>query len=300
MASAFSLGLVRGELVPGAPSDCPTWRLTTSEGAYLVKSLRSGTDSRALWLEERALAAGLSVPAPVGGGVRELAGHGMVRVYPWLEHRPYVYSPLVAGWLGRTLSVLHSLAPASPPDVPWADRGVWPESVWTRWASAGKPWAAVLGERLPVVVGLSARLVEVYSRVPDWVVTHGDFEPHNVLITAEGPVLVDWDTVWVYSAALQAGRVAYAFGAGEPFRVRAILAAYEGDVSWAGMDLFVSTLSHELASLGLRIAAVLGEIPAPRWLRLATADERIARQLDGLPALISRLNTLAAHCAAAP
>lgn len=136
----------------------------------------------------------------------------------------------------------------------------------------------------------------VYGNVPDLVATHGDVEPHNVLLTAAGPVLIDWDSVKIYSAALQAGRVAYAFGDGDAERVSRILIAYVqagGDIRWPAQDLFISTLSHELASIGTRVQVLLGKVPPPRWLDVAAAGRRVAEQLEQLPALVERLDHLA-------
>jgi spectinomycin phosphotransferase/16S rRNA (guanine(1405)-N(7))-methyltransferase len=62
------------------------------------------------------------------------------------------------------------------------------------------PTAALLGERAPVIRGALARydaLVERADEQPSRVVTHGEPHPGNAMRTANGWMLVDWDTVLV-------------------------------------------------------------------------------------------------------
>ena len=95
----------------------------------------------------------------------------------------------------------------------------------------------------------TAQIEELCISAPDCVLTHGDFKTHNLLVAPDGPVLIDWDSVRVDSAALEAGRVAYIFGAGELDPVRRILTAYVesgGNISWIGSSLFASVVRNQL------------------------------------------------------
>ncbi len=127
--------------------------------------------------------------------------------------------------------------------------------------------------------------------------THGDFKTHNLLMTPDGPVLVDWDSVRVDSAALEAGRVAYIFGAGELEPMRRILTAYTsagGNISWAGPDLFLSVTRHDLQVLFERIRVSLGRDPAAWWMGDSRAvEESIEELLRELPDRVEQLRDMA-------
>jgi hypothetical protein len=127
--------------------------------------------------------------------------------------------------------------------------------------------------------------------------THGDFKPHNVLKTETGQVLVDWDSVRVDSAALEAGRVAHIFGAGEFESIRRILSAYTdagGDLGWVGDDLFLSVARRDLQGLFEWVQVSLDQMTAPRWMGDSEAIERsIGELLLEFPAKLDRLTALA-------
>jgi hypothetical protein len=109
--------------------------------------------------------------------------------------------------------------------------------------------------------------------------------------------LVDWDSVRTDSAALEAGRVAYIFGAGQPEQVSRILTAYVGaggELGWAGPDLFLSVTRNHIQVLAEHIRVSLGEAPAARWMGdHATIEAAIATKLRGLPGTIDQLRHLA-------
>lgn len=312
-ADAFGLERPTGALVPVQYSDHQTWRLSTRAGSYLVKRLSDPTSHatirRAMALEQAAIRAGIPTATPVrpihpdapDSLATTVDGIGCLRVYDWLPHRKLEPHDDISDWLGDVLARLHSLEPIRPPAEPrWPDLGAWPEQQWLQWieraGQQGKPWTAVARLRMPDIRRLTAAVQDTYAGPPDQVLTHGDLETHNVIQTEKGPVLIDWETVWPYSAALQAGRVALAFGDAEPERMRKILDAYArhgGSTKWPGERLLLSTASHEIASIAERIQAVLGKRPVPRWLDLETADRRIGDQLDELPAKLERLTGLA-------
>jgi spectinomycin phosphotransferase len=69
----------------------------------------------------------------------------------------------------------------------------------------GEPARALLAARADDVRALlheHDRLADVVRRgSSEWVVTHGEVKPDNMLVTAAGLVLVDWDTVLLAPAA---------------------------------------------------------------------------------------------------
>lgn len=307
LCTAFGLP-VRGATVERwRHGDFLTRRLTTADGTFLVKELAAASDAlprerfeRAMTLERLAIAAGIRTAVPVTpvlpefGWCTRIPGHGWFRAHAWLEHRPVAETDDLAAWLGETLATLHRLLPDND-DVDLTAAGIHPAASWHDWVAeaegTGRSWSGLARRRLGDIDDLTKRLRVLYSR-PDQVVTHGDFEPNNVLITADGPVLIDWDTIGSYPPALQAARVALRFGHGHNDRIVAILDAYRnagGRFDGFGEELFFSPLGHRLASLGILIAVLLGRQQPPRWVNLATAEQRVLDDLRGLPALVDDL-----------
>ncbi len=251
-------------------------------------------------LERLAIAAGirtampLTPVAPEFGWCTRIPGHGWFRAHAWLEHRPVAETDDLTAWLGETLATLHRLLPDDD-SVDLTAVGIHPAANWRDWVAeaedTGRSWSGLARSRLGYIDDLTERLRVLYSR-PGQVVTHGDFEPNNVLITADGPALIDWDTVRTYPPALQAARVALRFGRGQDDRMMAILDAYRnagGQLDGIGEELFFSRVGHRLASLGILIAVLLGRRQPPRWVNLATAERRVIDDLRGLPELVDDL-----------
>lgn len=307
LSTAFGLP-VRGATVERwSHSDFLTRRLTTASGTFLVKELATAADpfprerfERAMTLERLAIAAGIRTPVPLTPAAPEFAwcaripGHGWFRAHAWLEHRPVAETDDLAVWLGGTMATLHRLLPDNE-GVDLAAVGIHPAANWRDWVAevedTGRAWSGLARRRLGYIDDLTKRLSALYSR-PDQVVTHGDFEPNNVLITAAGPALIDWDIVRTYPPALHAARVALRFGHGHNDRIVAILDAYRsagGQLDGLGDELFFSRVGHQLASLGILIDVLLGRRQPPRWVNLATAEQRVVDQLRGLPELVDGL-----------
>lgn len=55
----------------------------------------------------------------------------------------------------------------------------------------GEIWRAAVADR-PDLVAVAERLIEVEPPSARRVISHGDLHPFNVLVTADGPVLIDW------------------------------------------------------------------------------------------------------------
>jgi aminoglycoside phosphotransferase (APT) family kinase protein len=323
IAEAFDLGQSLSELVLVRRGDTETWRLDTVKGSYLVKGYQASTGGQftpgglpdqlaaAMAFERRALAAGVDMAEPVAP-VDPLVGwvartnDRLFRVYRWIDHRAVSPDDDLANWLGRTMLQIHQLEPLPQVGLPdWWRGPIWPRATWEEWVDEAqdrrRPWSELARERLPYILELSARIEELCEVAQDSVTTHGDFKTHNMLMTPDGPVLVDWDSVRVDSAALEAGRVAYIFGAGLFEPMRRILTAYTsagGRISWAGPDLFFSVTRHDLQVLFERIRVSLGRDPAAWWMGDSRAvEESIEKLLRELPDRVEQLRSMASELA---
>lgn len=125
----------------------------------------------------------------------------------------------------------------------------------------------------------------VLTTVGDFALCHGDFEPRNVLIAADGPVLIDWESVAPGSASLEAGRAAAAFGKQDIEWMKRFLQAYQqagGSIVVAPEDLMLHRVAAELSKITEQIRAVLGDQDGaiPGWIDLDKADDRIGVGLN--------------------
>jgi Ser/Thr protein kinase RdoA (MazF antagonist) len=214
------------------------WRLGDDAGvAYAVKELLWGGDEPSVRAEvafrDAATAAG-TIDAPASHMTRDgnylwalpdAPAPALVRVYDWADGST-VTAPdsAAAGWLGRTLAVLHRLG------HPWAGRSLDPwywrcptAADWdslladaARATDAATGAAAVVGPATGDASGIAdasgsegigwaedlaaaiPRLVELTARVaPDpglpWICCHRDLQPSNVLVHGSRYTLLDWE-----------------------------------------------------------------------------------------------------------
>jgi hypothetical protein len=257
----------------------------------------------AMAFERRALAAGVDMPRPIPptdpvvGWLASKNGR-LFRAYEWIDNRALRSEDDIADWLGRTMALVHRLQPMHQPGLPdWWHGAIRPQATWAEWFTEaerrGKSWSGLAHECLPSILDTAARIVELSAAAPDVVRTHGDFKTHNMIMTSTGPLLVDWD-----SAALEAGRVAYMFGAGERDRVSRILRSYGssgGDIDWAGRDIFLSVTRHDLQAVMEQVQVSLERKPAARWMGGSQQiEQNIGNLLRALPDRIEQLSHLAA------
>jgi hypothetical protein len=315
VAVAFGLGEADG-LVHFRRGGADTWRLGTSTGTYFVKgyfptigSQFNGEDlidqlAVAMAFERRAREAGVDMPEPVMPIDPFLdwvtcIEDRLFRVYRWIEHG--TSDGDVSSWLGRTMLRVHQLQPVGPVGLPeWWRPAIQTPATWEGWFAKAqdeeKEWAGLCADGLPHILAVTERIVELLDVAPDIVTTHGDFKTHNLVMSDSGPVLVDWDSVRTDSAALEAGRVAYIFGAGEPEQINNILTAYVeagGELGWAGPDLFLSVTRNHIQVLAEQIRVSLGDATAARWMGdSATIDATIADLLRDLPGKLDHLSYL--------
>jgi Ser/Thr protein kinase RdoA (MazF antagonist) len=310
VAFAFGLGTPVGGLVHIRRGDSDVWRLDTVAGRCFVKGYIGGDIEQltvAMAFERRAYDAGVDMPVPVAPvdpavGCVTRIGDRLFRAYRWVESTTVERN--VSSWLGRTMARVHQLEPVESVGLPeWWRQAVHSPATWEKWfASAhGRGYSWADQSVLPHIHATTERIADVCDRAPDVVMTHGDMKPHNVVGSAAGPVLVDWDSVRADSAALEAGRVAYIFGAGDSGPTGRILEAYVaagGELDWVGPDLLLGVARNHIQVLSELIRVALDESPPARWMGdRATIASTIENNLRALPTKLDVLRTLTSTAA---
>lgn len=284
------------------------WRVATGNGPVLIK--RFWADDELPWrdqlepameIEALAVGAGIDTPAPivprqpVFGTVAQIAGQGLFRAFPFLEHRPLADADDVADWVGRTTALTHRLRRLDRHPAPNWWYGQFPPvpaEQWRTWLAEGEAqrrvWAPLLRERLNLVLDLANVVVRTFDATPPYVLSHRDIEPWNVIVSDRGPMLIDWDTTGPESAPLEAAYVFTVFarrGRDEPDEqlVRRSHNAYVasgGDPLIAKTGLLDRMIGFELA----RLAAALG-----RFFDVGESDETTQARLDRLPTTVANV-----------
>ena len=307
VAAAFALGAVDGEAVLLQHTSFRTFRLATEAGPVVIKELWRGDEPA--WagqldhrceFESRAVARGVDAPGrfdTADGPIARLP-FGGYRAHELVESRPPVADAALADWLGRALALLHStddtgLDPGLAAD--WF--GLHPDTTWHGWAASaldrGADWAEDLSAALPGILRLRDRVADEWAARDDLRVSHGDLAPSNVLVTARGPVLIDWDSVSVESAGLEVGRTLLEFAPDDAAFARRVLAAYEdaGGVPPALDDrLGLRLAAGRLGNLALLIGSALGASAPTGWMA-GTDVGRAIRSLDRDDETVRRLAT---------
>jgi aminoglycoside phosphotransferase (APT) family kinase protein len=218
--SAFGLGGPAWQWTPvsGAWSN-RVFRLDVAGQAFAVKQMRNpwGLPRWEEWLAEAwsfellAITAGVAAPAPVAnpatGGClarvrseRDPAIFVPVRVHRWVTGRACPAEPVdraTAQWAGQLLATVHQLA------VRPRDRSLFPvlntdiAALWPDLTAdarqGGADWAPLMAAAAPSVLRI-AELAGAAGHLPgEEVMSHGDIDQKNLLLTATGPVLCDWD-----------------------------------------------------------------------------------------------------------
>ncbi len=265
-------------------------------------------------LERRARQAGIAtaVPVmpldPVFGWAARVEGLGVWRAHEWLEHTTVDAGEVGISWFGETLARLHTLYPLESGFVPeWRWLGVYPRERWEYWIDAaadkGKKWAAIAKSELDRTLAVTQYVRQVHQTATDNIVSHLDFGPWNVLDTAHGLVLIDWDGAGSTTASAELGRAVSAFGCGDPGRMRELINAYResgGTITCRPEDLFIWQITQRLSGLTERIRIALHDIPPeddpePAWMNPETIDADVVDGLTGLPAQVDELSELAAR-----
>jgi hypothetical protein len=306
IAEAFGLGRPLSPLTPYSHRSAPTWTLDTSDGRFLIKRVevegREADVARAAEFEQRVARAGIAVPRPVPpiadavGLSTFVPGFGWLRSYQWINGRDLQPDDDVAEWLGQTLATIHAIEAAPAPDG--YVYGQQPIEQWQAWLAAGerlnRSWAPRLRAGLHELLEILAWVGAALDRAGDYVMTHRDVEPWNVLVTASGPVLIDWDPAGPDSASLETCHAAFAFGS-----IDRTLAAYvaAGGRLRADGDLLARRVGLRFGRLGERLAISTGTLPLGP-VPLSVIDKRAGEQIDELPEFARRLRVLGAEIAA--
>ena len=318
ISEAFGLGRPTGELLPLSYRTSRTWTLPTVDGPVFVKHVAvdgwRDDFARAMDFERLAQTAGIAMsrpippPLPTLGYAVEIDGIGMMRAYEWIDGRPLADDDDVADWLGSTLGRLHGLAPVERDGTGRAAGPEWyrlhDAEMWRGWLAdgrrLGKPWAPVLGQRLTDILTTAAWVESGFDSAGDYVVTHRDVEPWNVLITRSGPVLIDWDTAGPDSARLEATHAALAFAmrgraAPDADEVRRTRAAYAGE-GGAGIggrdDAVVRRVGLLLGRLAERLRMSLG-LQSTGSQDLAELEERAVERISQVPQFVAAIRSYA-------
>jgi hypothetical protein len=302
VSEAFGLGPPAAHGEPRGP----TWMLETSDGRFLIKRVqvegREAEVARAAEFQLRVARAGVAVPRPVPpiteaiGLCTVVPGFGWLRAYEWIDGRDLQPEDDVAEWLGQTLAAIHAIeaVPAADPYV----YGRQPLEQWQAWLAAGerlgRRWAPHLRARLDELMAISAWVGAALERAADYVMTHRDVEPWNVLVTPSGPVLIDWDPAGPDSASLETCHAAFAFG--PTLRTLDAYRAAGGRLR-ADDDLLARRVGLRMSRLGERLGISTGMLP-PGRVPLSAIDQRAGEQIDELPDFARRLRVLGAEIAA--
>jgi Ser/Thr protein kinase RdoA (MazF antagonist) len=153
----------------------------------------SASPSAGVELAHRLLDAGLPVPTPA---TDQAVVEGDLAVTAWRRLDPL---DAVADWhaIGRIVRRVHALSPSDlPPAYPLPSPTGFP---WWQFDEMVRDVGPDIDP--PALAGIAAAI----ERHRDWVelvrehpvVCHGDVHPGNVMMTADGPVLLDWDLMCV-------------------------------------------------------------------------------------------------------
>ena len=285
------------------------WHMDTGAGPMLVKQFWPYDElphfrdrfERAMEFERLAVRAGIDTPAPVTpaqpvfGTVARIHGHGLFRAFPYLQHRPLADDDDIAEWLGTTLAHihrLHQLDRRPEPHWSYAQRPPVPQAQWLSWLENGErtgmSWARALRNHLEFVLDQASRVVETFNTSPPYVVSHNDVGPGNILMTDDGPVLIDWDDAGPESAPLEAAYVFLTIARRgrdkpDPESIRQAHAAY---VAAGGKPLVAreGTLDRVI---GQHLATIT--TPLRGYFAGGHSEEQIRARIEGLPAVVAKV-----------
>ncbi|WP_460496859.1 phosphotransferase enzyme family protein [Glycomyces tarimensis] len=203
-------GLRRPASVLKSGEPHPVWKLATASGPWVVKVVRpwgdfwQGVVAQAGKLELAAWQAGVAMPEPLPppsaetGLWRPIGEDHYARACRFLEGtRPTApLAPHLAKWTGTVTAAFEQLAIEADPGVD-ADFNTHPESDWDDWLAQAKRLGVLDVDGARELKDLAARINAIVGETlasgPVKLVMHRDTSPDNILVTADGPVLLDFD-----------------------------------------------------------------------------------------------------------
>lgn len=310
LAAAFVLDGSPDALEPtGTFND--TWRMRAGDSTYLVKVVRRDEPdwwrahvARAQTFERRAHEAGMPFPQPVVpiepeiGYIARVEG-ALIRISRWIHGRPLGPSDDVADWLGTTMARLHEIEPS--PDVDRWIYGLHDPEQWQAWADEGastnKTWAPLLGEGMETILECLRWVGDSLDAASNFVMTHRDVEPWNVIVTRDGPMLVDLEGCGPDSATLELAHAALSFAqrsGTEPDAdaMRRTVQAYRaagGPPLPTGRAGLARRVGMKLNRLAWNLMLSLGQRPAHPG-RERQAEGAALGSLEELPSILDRID----------
>ncbi len=307
VADAFALGRPKSPLAPAGGAVVTTaWRLDTDIGRFLVKRVRLDEPDwwraaavSAMDFERRAITAGVSMPRPVEpdephlGVMARVDDSGPVRVYEWLDGHSLTKDDDVAEWLGETLAILNSLDEAPTREmspVELGEYGIHDRGDWRAWFAEARDRALPFGDvglaNLPGIAEATDFVARSLDGLHDLVITHRDVERQNIFVTADGPVLIDFDWIGRDSATLVAAWAAVSYAtfertAPDPDRVRRVVDSYlahGGSIDREPPYILARRVSLRLIRLAFNVWVALGHRPSVEEFQayaIRTATEKI-------------------------
>ncbi|WP_051807224.1 phosphotransferase [Actinoplanes subtropicus] len=247
--AALGLGRVRDcrPIATGVMNQ--SWRLTTDAGVFAVKRLRDRTPDEVRVVNEllpRLAGEGFPVPTPRGDPVR--IGGDWYTATAWLDGVHPENATLredLGDLVGRLHVALATLCPPAPrrlPDVPenpfksikklavYAGRP--PADDFDRCAAEEIEWRREMLAELADQRPADAELAPC-----GW--THGDLQPFNLLVDADGRVsgILDWDRLGVRPYGLEVVRTATIMYGHALDRIAAFVAGYRAQVPIGDAEL---------------------------------------------------------------
>ncbi|GAA1689943.1 hypothetical protein GCM10009830_41940 [Glycomyces endophyticus] len=287
-AAALGLGALRGPaVVLKAEERSPVWRVDTASGTWVVKSLVPHGDywladvAQTGRLEAAAWEAGVGTaeplrPASAAAGMWAPVGDGSyARAARFLDGAPAPapVPPHLAAWAGAAFAALERLAVAPDPD-PTGDYAFrfHPEAEWDEWLDQAEDLGVLdpAGRRAlkDIAVRIAAAGEPAVAAMPERLIVHGDFSHLNIMVTPQGPKLIDFDSggpavPWweLVSIAIEMG--APGLGVMEPDRasVEACVAGYAdagSTIGDTGEGAFTGILAGRLATAAWQLWMACG------------------------------------------
>jgi len=292
------------------------WRFDTESGPWVVKvdkpwgdfwygvAAQGGKFEAAAWdagvamaEPHRPVSDGVGLWQPIGEGRLAKAARFLEGAHPV----PPLSAPL-AEWAGGTVAALARLGIVADPAVD-ADYVIHPQDEWDEWLGEARDLGVLDAEQARALKDASIRIAEIteagLASKPVKLVMHRDFSYLNILVTAEGPVLLDFDSAgpsvpWWEMISVAWELAGPGLGVMEPERalVEAGLAGYAaagGPIGATDESAFTGQLAGRLSSTawelwmacGHRNASPASQAQLGRHLRLSIPA--LTTMLDALP-----------------